>query len=309
MLRYIIYRLFWVIPTLLGMSLILFTLMHLTPGSPLQPLGNANPLPPDAQKNLAHAFGLDKPAWQQYLIFLWKAVHLDFGVSFFQQTRTVRQVIINQFPISLELGAWALGLAIFGGLGLGIAAAVNQNGPFDYLTTFLAMLGIAFPNFLLALLLILIFVLKLHWLPHVSGINGWRDWILPILALGLGPLALIARYTRSSMIDVIRSDYVRTARSKGMRERRVIFVHVLKNGLIPPITIIGPLIAGVITGSPFVEYIFSIPGIGQYFANSIIARDYPMIMAVFLLFGVILIGMNLLADLTYGLADPRIRFS
>ena len=309
MIRYTLYRVLWMIPTLLAMSLILFVLMHLTPGSPLQPLGNANPLPPDAQKNLAHAFGLDKPAWQQYLIFLWKALHLDFGISFFQKTRTVREIIRTGLPVSLELGAWALGIAIFGGLALGIVAAVNQNGPFDYLTTFLAMLGIALPNFLLAIFLILFFVLNLHWIPSVRFGNDPRDWILPIISLGLGPLGLIARYTRSSIIDVIRSDYVRTARSKGLSERRVILVHVLKNGLIPPLTIIGPIIAGILTGSPFVEYLFSVPGVGQFFLNSIIARDYPMIMAIFLLFGVFLIVMNLLVDLAYGFVDPRIQYS
>lgn len=309
MIRYTLYRVLWMVPTLIGMSLILFTLMHLTPGSPLQPLGNANPLSPQAQQNLAHTFGLDKPAWQQYLVFLWRALHLDFGVSFFQQTRTVTEIVRRQLPVSVELGAWALGLAIFGGLGLGIIAAVNQNGPFDYLTTFLAMLGVALPNFLLAIFLILIFVLNLHWLPSVRFGNDPRDWILPIISLGLGPLGIIARYTRSSIIDVIRSDYVRTARSKGLSERRVIMVHVLKNGLIPPLTIIGPIIAGILTGSPFVEYLFAVPGIGQYFLNSIIARDYPMIMAVFLLFGVFLIVMNLIVDLAYGFVDPRIQYS
>lgn len=309
MLRYIIFRVLWMIPTLIVASLILFTLMHLTPGSPLQPLGNANPLPPDAQRNLAHAFGLDRPVWQQYLIFLWKALHLDFGISFFQHTRTVREIIGNQLPISLEVGAWALLLAIIGGLSLGIIAAVNQNGPFDYLTTFLAMLGVAFPNFLLAIFLILIFVIELHVIPHVGGLNSPRDWILPVISLGLGPMAIIARYTRSSMIDVIRSDYVRTARAKGLAPTRVILVHVLKNGLIPPITIIGPILAAVLTGSPFVEYIFRIPGIGQFFLSSIVSRDYPMIMGVFLLFEVFLIVMNLLVDLAYGVVDPRIRFS
>ncbi|MGI8553525.1 MAG: ABC transporter permease [Dehalococcoidia bacterium] len=310
MLRYTAYRILWMIPTLLGMSLILFALMHLTPGSPLDALvPNGNPLSPEQQKNLAHAFGIDKPVWQQYLIFLWKAIHLDFGVSFLQRTQTVREVVAHGLPISLLVGGYALALAIIGGLALGIFAAVNQNGPADYLTTFMAMLGVAFPNFLVAIFLILIFVIGLHWLPHVRGLEVPADYILPVIALGLGPLAIIARYTRSSMIDVIRSDYVRTARAKGLTERRVVMIHVLKNGLIPPITVIGPLIAAVLTGSPFVEKIFGIPGIGRYFLDSIISKDYPMIMAVFLLFGAFLVFVNLLVDLTYGLVDPRIRFS
>ena len=309
MLRYFLYRVLWLIPTLLGMSLVLFLLMHLTPGSPLQPLGAANALPPDAQRNLAHAFGLDQPLWRQYLTFLWKAIHLDFGVSYVQNTRTVLEVIETGLPVSMELGGLALALAVAGGLSLGIVAAVNQNGPFDYLATFTAMLGVALPNFLLAFFLILAFVLGMHWLPHVRGLAEPRDYILPVIALALGPLAIIARYTRSSMVDVIRADYVRTARAKGLGERRVVLVHVLKNGLLPPITVIGPLLAAVLTGSPFVEFLFGVPGVGRYFLTSIQNRDYPMIMAVFLLYGLFLVVMNLLVDLAYGVVDPRIRFS
>ena len=308
MLRYLVFRLLWIVPTLLGMSLILFTLAHLTPGSPLEPLGAANSLPPEAQKNLAHAFGLDRPLWQQYLTFLWKALHLDFGPSYSQTTRSVLEVIESGLPVSMEIGAIALALAVAGGIGLGIIAGVNQNGPFDYITTFLAMLGVAFPNFLLAILLILVFVLGLHWLPHVRGLREPQDYILPVIALGLGPMAIIARYTRSSIIDVIRSDYVRTARAKGLSEQRVVLVHVLKNGLIPPITIIGPLLAAVLTGSPFVEYLFGVPGVGRYFLTSIQNRDYPLIMGVFLLYGVFLVFMNLFVDLAYGVIDPRIRY-
>jgi ABC-type dipeptide/oligopeptide/nickel transport system permease component len=171
------------------------------------------------------------------------------------------------------------------------------------------MLGVALPNFLLAIVLILVFVLGLHWLPHVRGLKEPADYVLPVIALTLGPLAIIARYTRSSIIDVIRSDYVRTARSKGLTEQRVVLVHVLKNGLIPPITVIGPLLAAVLTGSPFVEYLFSIPGVGRYFLTSIQSQDYPMIMGVFLLYGVFLIFMNLVVDVAYGFVDPRIRYS
>lgn len=187
--RYIAWRLLQAIPTLLGMSLLLFVLMHLTPGSPLQPAGNANPLPPEAQQNLAHAFGLDKPLWRQYLLFLWKALHLDFGVSYFQETRTVREIIATQLPVSLELGALAFTFAIGGGLALGIFAAVNQNGPLDYLTSVLAMFGVACPNFLLAVLLILVFALALHWVPHVHGLSGpgglpQQSFLLPVKEAG-----------------------------------------------------------------------------------------------------------------------------
>ncbi len=309
MLRYLIYRLLWVIPTLLGMSLVLFTLVHLTPGSPLQPQGAPNPLPPDMLKNLEHAYGLDQPVWRQYITFLWRALHFDLGPSYTQNTRTVVEIIQSGLPVSMEIGGTALALAIAGGLALGVVAGVNQNGPIDYFCTVTAMLGVALPNFLLAIVLILIFVLGLHWLPHVRGLKEPADYVLPVIALALGPLAIIARYTRSSIIDVIRSDYVRTARSKGLTERRVVLVHVLKNGLIPPITVIGPLLAAVLTGSPFVEYLFGIPGVGRYFLTSIQNQDYPMIMGVFLMYGVFLIFMNLLVDVAYGFVDPRIRYS
>jgi peptide/nickel transport system permease protein len=291
------------------MSLVLFALMHLTPGSPLQPLGNANPLPPEAQKNLAGAFGLDKPLWQQYLLFLWKALHLDFGVSYVQETRTVREIIASQLPVSLELGTLALTLAVGGGLALGVLAAVNQDGPLDYLESVLAMVGVACPNFLLAVLLILVFALGLHLIPHVHGLDGPRAWVLPLVALGLGPLAILARYTRASVVEALQAEYVRTARAKGLAESRVILEHALKNALIPTITVLGPLAAAVLAGSPFVETIFGVPGIGRFFLSSIQARDYPMIMGVYLVFGVLLVAANLAADLAYSVVDPRIRLS
>ena len=309
MVRYSIHRLLQAIPTLLGMSLVLFALMHLTPGSPLQPAGNANPLPPDAQRNLAHAFGLDKPLWQQYLLFLWKALHLDFGVSYFQATRTVREIIATQLPVSLALGALALTFAAGGGLALGVLAAVNRNGPLDYLTSVLAMFGVACPNFLLAVLLILVFALALRWVPQVHGLSGLGGWVLPVIALGLGPLAILARYTRASLVETLNSDYVRTARAKGLAESRVILAHALKNALIPTVTVLGPLTAAVLTGSPFVETIFGIPGIGQFFLSSIQARDYPMIMGVYLVFGVFLVAANLVSDVACSILDPRIRLS
>jgi ABC-type dipeptide/oligopeptide/nickel transport system permease component len=170
------------------------------------------------------------------------------------------------------------------------------------------MLGVSLPNFVMAVVLITIFVLGLKLVPDTGGWRQPSDWILPTITLALGPLGIIARYTRSSMIDVIRSDYVRTARAKGLSGRRVILMHVLKNALIPPLTILGPIIAAVLTGSPFVEQIFRVPGMGRYFFESILARDYPVIMAVFLFFGVFLQLMNLVVDLLYGVVDPRIRF-
>lgn len=309
MLRYAAHRLIVMIPTVLVLSLVLFVLMRLTPGSPLQPTApNANPLSPEAQANLARAWGLDKPILEQYIVYLGHAVQLDFGTSYLYKTRTVIDILGPLFPVSLHLGVMALVLAITVGGMLGILAAMNQNGPLDYLCTLIAMLGVSLPNFVMAILLITVFVLGLKIIPYTGGWNQPSDWILPTVTLALTPLATIARYTRSSMIDVIRSDYVRTARAKGLSGNRVIFIHVLRNALIPPLTILGPIIAAVLTGSPFVELIFRVPGMGRYFFESILARDYPVIMAVFLFYGVFLQVMNLVIDLLIGNADPRIRF-
>lgn len=297
------------VPTLLAISLVTFLFMHATPGSPIQPDSANNPLTPDQQQVLARQWGLDKPLYQQYLKFVWRGVHLDFGNSYVYKTRTVTEILAANTKVSLELGIVALSLAVFGGLALGIAAAMNQNGPIDYVCSFLAMLGIALPNFVLGVFLILFFVLYLHVIPRTGGWASPADVILPAIALGMTPLATIARYTRSSMIDVIRSDYVRTARAKGLAEPRVVLVHVVKNGLIPPLTIMGPIFAAILTGSPAVETIFRVPGIGKYFVQSFTARDYPMIMAIILLLGVFIAGLNLVVDLLYGVVDPRIRYA
>jgi peptide/nickel transport system permease protein len=309
MARYVAERLIIMVPTIIVLSMVLFVMMRLTPGSPLQPMAaNANALDPELQKNLAKAWGLDKSIPEQYVMYVNNAIHLDFGTSYVWRGRTVIEMLSPTFVVSLELGVLALAFAIVVGGALGIVAATNQNGPWDYLCTFVAMIGVSIPNFILAVLLIVVAVLTLKLLPDTGGWQKPQDWILPTITLGLGPLSIIARYTRSSMIDVIRSDYVRTARAKGMNERRVMTVHVLKNALIPPLTILGPLIAAVLTGSPFVELIFRVPGMGRYFIQSISARDYPMIMAVFLFYGVFLQVMNLVVDLLYGIADPRIRY-
>jgi ABC-type dipeptide/oligopeptide/nickel transport system permease component len=308
MARYLIGRLIIMIPTIFVLSLALFVLMRLTPGSPLQPNApNANPLSPEQQEALAKEWGLDRPILEQYAVYVWRAVHLDFGMSYAFKTRSVTEILGPTFPISLHLGLMALLVAVIFGVGLGVLAAVNQNGPFDYICTFIAMLGVAIPNFVMAIVVILIFVLGLKAIPSTGGWESPVDWILPTFVLSLGPLAVIARYTRSSMIEAIRSDYVRTARAKGANEGRVMLIHVLKNALIPPLTILGPLVAAVATGSPFVEIIFRVPGMGRYFVESVLARDYPVIMAVFLFYGVFLQAMNLVVDLLYGVVDPRIR--
>jgi peptide/nickel transport system permease protein len=305
---YAIYRLAWLVPTLLAMALVTFLVMHATPGSPLDPVAEgANPLSPEAQKNLAEAYGLDKPLWEQFAIFVGKAVRGDFGQSFIYKTRTVGEILVETFPTSLLLGSMALALAVAGGVSLGILAAVYQNRSWDYLSVLLATLGVSVPNFVLAVFLIVLFSLLIPILP-TGGWGSPRDWVLPTVTLALGPLGIIARFTRSSMIEVIRSDYVRTARAKGLAEQPVILRHVLKNALIPVVTLLGPMFAAVGTGSFFVESIFRVPGMGRFFVLSMTGRDYPMIMAVVLLYGAFLAVMNLAVDLVYGAIDPRIRY-
>jgi ABC-type dipeptide/oligopeptide/nickel transport system permease component len=307
-LTYAIRRILWLVPTLLAMALVTFLVMHATPGSPLDPVAEgANPLSPEAQKNLAEHYGLDKPLWQQFAIFVGRAARGDFGLSYIYKTRTVREIIVETFPISLFLGSMALGLAIAGGLTLGILAAVHQNRGWDYASVTLATFGVAVPNFVLAVFLIILFSFVVPLFP-TGGWDSWRTWVLPTVTLALGPMGVIARFTRASMLEVIRADYTLTARAKGLSEGPVIFKHALKNAFIPVVTLLGPMFAAVGTGSFFVEAIFRVPGMGRFFVLSMTGRDYPMIMAVVLTYGAFLAVMNLVVDLLYGALDPRIRY-
>ena len=290
------------------MALVTFLVMHATPGSPLDPVAEgANPLSPEAQKNLAEAYGLDKPLYTQFGIFLTRAIRGDFGTSFVYKTRTVAEIMLETFPISLLLGSMALALAVVGGVTLGVLAAVYQNRSWDYVSVSVATLGVSVPNFVLAVFLIVIFSIILPIFP-TGGWNSPKDWVLPTITLALAPMGIIARFTRSSMLEVIRSDYIVTARAKGLAEAPVILKHVLKNGFIPVVTLLGPMFAAVGTGSFFVESIFRVPGMGRFFVLSMTGRDYPMIMAVVLIYGAFLAMMNLVVDLLYGILDPRIRY-
>jgi ABC-type dipeptide/oligopeptide/nickel transport system permease component len=307
-LQYAVSRILWLIPTLLAMALVTFLVMHATPGSPLDPVAEgANPLSPEAQKNLAAAYGLDKPLWEQFAIFVGKAVRGDFGNSFVYKTRTVSEILVQTFPISMFLGSMALVLAVAGGISLGVLAATYQNRMWDYVSVTLATFGVAVPNFVLAVFLIILFSFVIPLFP-TGGWDSPRTWVLPTITLALAPMGLIARFTRASMLEVIRSDFTLTARAKGLGEARVILKHAFKNALIPIVTLLGPLFAAVGTGSFFVESIFRVPGMGRFFVLSMTGRDYPMIMAVVLSYGVFLAVMNLLVDLAYGVLDPRIRF-
>ncbi len=312
MLRYSIRRILWFIPTLLAMTAVTFVIMELTPGSPFD-LANSNGINPETIANLEKLYGLDKPIWQRYFIYIGNALQGDFGVSYSYRPQQVSDIIQRTFPVSLWLGTMATLFAVFFGLTLGVLAAVNQNGWLDYFSVTTSILFYSMPNFVMGFLLILLFAV---WLPshgvnlgfHIAGWESPIDWILPTIALGAAPLAVLARYTRSSMIDVIRSDYVRTARAKGLSERTVVLKHVLKNALIPVVTLIGPIFAAVGTGSFFVEQVFNVPGMGKFFVSSMQTKDQTMILAVTLLYGVFLALMNLMVDLVYGIIDPRIRY-
>jgi peptide/nickel transport system permease protein len=310
MLRFAMNRIFWFVPTLLAMAAFTFLIMHATPGSPFDVSDKQRP--EDIQR-IEALYGLDKPLPEQFVRYIWNAVHLDFGISYHARPQTVNEIISRTFPISLHLGAMAMVFAVVIGMTLGILAAINQNGWIDYLSVTLAVLFYSMPSFVMGFLLILLFAV---WLPDM-GVNfgfrvgGWErplDWVLPVVTLGAAPLATLARYTRSSMIEVIRSDFVRTARAKGLTEQGVVIKHVLKNALIPVVTLIGPIFAAVGTGSFFVEQVFNIPGMGKFFVTSMQVKDQTMILAVVLLYGVFLAAMNLVVDLVYGLLDPRIRY-
>ncbi len=240
MLQYAVSRILWLVPTLLAMALVTFLVMHATPGSPLDPVAEgANPLSPEAQKNLAAAYGLDKPLWEQFVIFVSKAVRGDFGNSFVYKTRTVREILSDTFPISLFLGSMALALAVAGGISLGVLAATYQNRMWDYVSVTLATFGVAVPNFVLAVFLIILFSFVIPLFP-TGGWDSWRNWVLPTVTLALAPMGIIARFTRASMLEVIRSDFTLTARAKGLGEAPVILKHAFKNALIPIVTLLGP---------------------------------------------------------------------
>jgi ABC-type dipeptide/oligopeptide/nickel transport system permease component len=312
MLRFTLNRLFWFVPTILAIIALTFVILKLTPGTGVIPAGSQQ-ISEDMIRRLEAQFGLDKPLYEQFGIYVWNAAHGDFGVSFAYRPQTVSSIINRTFPISLRLGAYATLFAVVVGMTLGVLAAVNQNGWLDYFSVSAAVLFYSLPNFVLGFVLILLLVV---WMPgwgvdlgfNIGGLETWKDWILPTIALGAAPLATIARYTRSSVVEVIRSDYVRTARAKGLSEQGIVVRHVLKNALIPVVTLIGPIFAAVGTGSFFVEKVFNIPGMGPFFVDSMTAKDQPMILAVVLIYGIFLAAMNLLVDLFYGLIDPRIRY-
>jgi len=303
-LRYVLTRLVGLAGVLLVVSIVTFLLMHSIPGGPFDE--GQMPLSVEARAAIARKYNLDKPLHEQYLSYMGAALRLDFGIPYQSPGETVAQLIGRTWPVTAHLGVMTIALAFVVGLPLGIIAAVRQNSWVDYLATVFSLSGFITPHFVIAIGLILLFTNVLGWLPT----GGWdepRQWIMPTLAYAAGPSAIIARFTRSSVVEVIGADYVRTARAKGLSGRTVLLKHVLKNALIPMLTIAGPLAADLITGSFFIETIFRVPGLGKYFTTSIFARDYPMIMACTLLWATVIAVAFLITDTLYSVVDPRIR--
>jgi oligopeptide transport system permease protein len=305
MVSYIIRRILWLVPVLLFISLITFVLMHSVEGGPWD---QEKKLPDAVVQNLNHRYGLDKPAWRQYLDFVWHAMQGDLGISFQRQDKPVTDVILSGFKVTAVLGLLAIGTSVVVGVTLGILAAVNRNSIADYASVFLASVGSAVPSFALAIFLIYVFSVKLQVLP-VFGWGSVRQAILPVITLSALPTAFLARITRASMLDILRQDYIRTARAKGLASFLVFSRHGFRNALIPIITAIGPIAAALVTGSFIVEQVFAIPGTGRLFVHSLNARDYGMIMGTTMFYAVIIAAANLAVDIAYAVVDPRIRYS
>jgi len=291
---------------MLILSIITFTLMHEVPGAPWK--YGQRPFSDEQIAALEARYGLDKPVWQQYLIWLSGVIRLDFGMSFEHPDESVLDIIARTWPTTAHLGLMALIIAFGTGVPLGLIAALKQNTWIDYIATLLSIVGFVTPHFVWGILFILIFSLALKLLP-TGGWEGPKTWIMPVLAYCLAPIATIARYTRASVIDVLRSDYVRTARAKGLREQVVVGRHVMKNALIPLITVFGPLIPDLITGSIFIEAIFRVPGLGKFWVTSTVDRDYPMIIGLTMLWALLIAVTYLISDILYVVADPRVHYN
>ena len=302
--RYIVRRVLWLIPVLVFVSLITFTLMHITPGGPWD---KDKAVSAQAVANLNARYNLDKPAWQQYLIYMGNALRGDLGPSYTYQDRSVTQIILGGLPNTSSLGLFAALVAVLAGVPLGIIAATRQNSVVDYTALAFGTVFASVPSFVLGFVLIIIFALTLHLVP-TSGWGKPEQYVLPVLTLGLNQAALLTRITRASVLDVNRQDFIRTARAKGLNEFLLVRRHLLKNAMIPVVTVIGPILAFLLVGSLIVESIFSIPGIGRLLVQGISQRDYSLIMGTTLLYAFVIAVLNLIVDVLYGLIDPRITY-
>ena len=305
MLRFAIRRLMGAIPTLLILIALAFCLIRLAPGGPFD---SEKQLPPDIEANLRQAYHLDEPLYQQFARYIANLARGDFGPSFQYRDFSVTELIQSGFPVSLRLGGFAMLLALFIGVLAGTVAALRQNSWTDHAVMAVSMTGISIPNFVMAPLMILLFAVHLGWLPAGGiGDGGFKNLLLPVISLALPQIAFISRLTRGSMIEVLRSNYIRTARAQGLPTRTIIFTHALRPALLPVVSYLGPATAAVITGSVVIEQIFSVPGLGRYFVQGALNRDYTLVMGVVVFYGVLIVAFNFVVDLIYGFLDPRLK--
>jgi oligopeptide transport system permease protein len=304
MFRFVARRLLQTIPVLLVITTATFFMVRFVPGGPFT---SEKALPPEILRNLEAHYGLDQPLWRQYANYLGKIVRGDLGPSFKYTNRTVNEIIAQKLPVSLELGGWALLVALCLGLPLGVLAAIRRNSWLDYLCSSIGMMGICVPVFVGGPLLALLFGIHLRWL-NVSGWYEWDDRVLPALTLGLAYAAYIMRLTRGGMLEVLSQDYIRTARAKGASETRVVLRHALRGGLLPVVAFLGPAAAGILTGSFVIETIFQIPGLGREFVNSAFNRDYTMILGTVILYATLIVLCNLVVDVVQVLLNPKLKF-
>jgi oligopeptide transport system permease protein len=306
LLAYSIRRLFGAIPTLLILIGLAFFLIRAAPGGPFD---RERQLLPEIEANLRATYHLDEPLYQQFGRYVWDLLHFDFGPSFQYRDYTVTELITAGFPVSLTLGAIAIAVALLVGVTAGCIAALRQNSSVDHGVMAVSMTGISIPNFVIAPLLVLVFAIYLRWLPAGGwGSGAWRNLVLPVTALALPQIAYLARLTRGSMIEVLRSNFVRTARAQGLPTWAIVVKHALKPALLPVVSYLGPATAAVITGSVVVEQIFSIPGLGRYFVAGALNRDYTLVMGVVVFYGVLVVAFNFLVDIAYGWLDPKVRY-
>ena len=304
MVRYIFNRVLVAILTMFVLATATFFLLRLVPGDPF-----AGPkVVPEVKERLRIHYGLDKPLAEQYLIYMGNILRGDFGYSLAKRGHRVNKVIKDAFPASLDLGIRAMIIAIIFGLFFGIIAALNRGKPLDYLTVILVLIGISVPSFVVAALLQYFFGVYLKILPVARYESFWHT-LMPAFALSLGTMAVLARYMRASMLEVMTADYIKTAKAKGLRNTQIVIRHQIRNALFPILTILGPAIAMVLTGSFIIESIFAIPGLGRHYVLAMQNLDYTLVMGLTLFFGFFLIVMNLLVDFTYGIIDPRVRYT
>ena len=302
---YILRRLLWLIPVVFAVSVITFGLMHAVPGGPWS---TERAVSAGIQAKIDKQYGLDKSLPEQYAAWLIQFAQGDLGPSFRYADRSVNAIVADGLPKSIWLGILAFVVAVALGIPLGIFAALGHNKAPDYVATGISIIGIATPSFVLAILLVVLFSVVLKWFP-TSGWKGPETWVLPVIALAGYQVAVIARYTRASMLEVTRKDYVRTAQSKGIGARDVVTRHMIRNALIPVVTILGPIFAFLVTGSFIIETFFGIPGVGRYYVQAIAGRDYGLIMAMTVIFALSVAVLNVIVDVLYAFIDPRIRYS